>query len=171
MHQDLLKGKAWDAGSMGMGSDMSGGMEKYLPSGKWWRMPEIAEQLKLTDAEQIKLDDLFIKSRKSMIDLKADMAKKHLDLQAVVDAKNFNESATMNQFNNLQTVRTKLSSERFKFMIEVRKLLGNDRFQQLKTKCQKYLKGRMKGPHGRKGPGRMMRQKGTQEMMPPHKDM
>ena len=39
-----------------------------MPSGKWWKDPGIAKELDLTSQDVKRLDDLFVKSRRRMIE-------------------------------------------------------------------------------------------------------
>ncbi|MDM8525595.1 periplasmic heavy metal sensor [Desulfococcaceae bacterium HSG8] len=131
---------------------MSGPMGEPLsiPGGKWWRMPRVAKELTLTGEEQERLDSLFMENRLQMIDLKSALEKEKLELEAILDKKNFDESACMSHFNRLQEARQGLVTERFKFLVEVRKLLGNDRFQKLKVKFHERRMLMMKGKQGKK---------------------
>ena len=121
------------------------GMEGLkMPHGKWWRMPQVAKKLELTSEEQQKLDDLFVQSRRRMIDLKSNVQKEGLELEMILDQQNFDESACMDRFKKFQDARTNLTNERFRFLIEVRKLLGLDRYRQLKTEFRNRRVHRMK---------------------------
>ncbi len=122
------------------------------PSGKWWRMPEVGKKLSLTGREQQKLDDLFVQNRRRLIDLKSNMQKQRLELEQVLDQPNFNEPACMDRFKKFQDARTNLCNERFKFLVKVRKLLGLDRYRQLKTEFRDRRMCRTKGEQGRMGP-------------------
>jgi Spy/CpxP family protein refolding chaperone len=129
------------------------GMEGLkMPHGKWWRMPEVAKKLELTSEEQQKFDGLFVQSRRRMIDLKSNVQKEKLELEMILDQQNFDESACMDRFKKFQDARTKLTNERFGFLVEVRKLLGLDRYRQLKTEFRDRRVHRMKGQQEGKGP-------------------
>lgn len=127
-------------------SDGASGLK--LPGGKWWRIPEIAKKLELTSQDQVDLDSLFVQSRRKLFDLKNIVTKEKFELEQLIEAKTFDESVCMDQFKKLQTARTELATEHFKFVIGVRKLIGKDRFQQLKTMFQERWIDRMKERHG-----------------------
>lgn len=116
-----------------------------LPHKKWWRIPEVAETLKITTEEQEKLDSLYLENRKKMIDLIGNLQKEKLELDRLLESKNFDESACLAQFQKVQTAKTIVADEYFKFVIEVRKLIGPDRFQLLKMKFRDFKKGKMRG--------------------------
>ncbi len=104
-----------------------------MPLGKWWHMPQVAEQLNLNGREKEQLDNLFIQSRRKMIDLKSAVEKERLELGILMDKETFDEDAVIGQFKRLGQARANLTTERFRFILEVRKILGADRFQSLKT--------------------------------------
>jgi Spy/CpxP family protein refolding chaperone len=112
--------------------------ESMPPGGKWWHIPEMSKKLNLTSEEQEKLDELYVKNREKLIELKSDVEKKMLAMEQIIENENFNESVCIEQFKKLQDTRTKLAIERFRFLVEVRKLLGFERFQQLKIGFDKH---------------------------------
>lgn len=123
-----------------------------MPHGKWWRMPEVAKKLELTSEEQQKFDDLFVQSRRRMIDLKSNVQKEKLEMEMILDQQNFDESACMDRFKKFQDARTNLTNERFRFLVEVRKLLGLDRYRRLKTEFRDRRVHRVKGQQEGKAP-------------------
>ena len=107
-------------------------MGQTLPSGKWWKDPGVVKQLKLTSAEVKKLDKLFVKSRRRLIELKNRVEKEQFEYQNLMESKNLDESAVNRQLQKLEKARSNLNAERSRFLVEVRKILGHDRFQKLK---------------------------------------
>ena len=104
-----------------------------MPLGKWWHMPRVAEQLNLNGREKEQLDDLFIQTRRKMIDLRSAVEKERLELGILMDKGAMDEDAVKGQFKKLGQARANLAAERFRFILAVRKILGADRFQSLKT--------------------------------------
>ncbi|MDM8552788.1 hypothetical protein QUF72_22095 [Desulfobacterales bacterium HSG2] len=127
--------------------------ELTMPPGKWWQMPKMAETLNLSSEEQGKLDKLFVQNRRQLINLKSGLEREKFELELVLDDKNFNETACMNQFKKLQDARANLTAERFRYVIEVRKLLGLDRFQKIKSTYSRRMNRKMRTP-GRKKPAK-----------------
>ena len=119
-----------------------------MPLGKWWRMPHVAEQLNLSGREKEHLDDLFIQSRRKLIDLSSAVEKERLELGILMDKETLDEDAVLGQFKKLEQARDHLVSERFRFLLEVRKILGAERFQSLKTL---FWKSKLKGFYGQSG--------------------
>ena len=123
-----------------------------LPRGKWWRMPEVASELKISSDEQAKLDDLHYKHRNQMIDHKSDLKKAQIALEWFIEKEKLDESACKDQFQNVLEARNKLSTERYNFLIEVRKLLGYERFLQLKPKFYELRKEKSRKDNERRAP-------------------
>ena len=119
-----------------------------LPSGKWWKMPQVEEKLSLTKEEQGKMDSMYLEYRRQMIDLRSQVQKERLEMEQLLDSETLNTTACMERFKKLQETQNKLSTERFKMLVQVRELLGLDRFQKLKEEFQHF---RVKGRHGKQG--------------------
>jgi Spy/CpxP family protein refolding chaperone len=118
-----------------------------LPPGKWWHMPKVIEALKITDDEKTFLDQLFLEKRKAMIKVKSEMQTKKLDMESIMEKEPFNEDDAMQQFESMHTIGQQMWKNKFKFVIEVRKLLGKDRFLQLKSQFRRLHHGRHR--HGK----------------------
>ncbi len=86
------------------------------------------------------MDSMFVQNRLRLIDLKSGVEKEQFELQNLLDAAHLDEKAAEDQFSKLQTARSKLNAERFSFLLEVRKLLGRDRFQQLEGLMKDFRK-------------------------------
>lgn len=115
-----------------------------LPPGKWWRMPEAVSRLNLTADEQNSLDEMYVQSRRKTIDLKSNLEKERLELEVLVNAAQLDENACRDRFSGMQAARSALAAEWFNHVLEVRKLLGYDRYQILKEEFQKRRMKRMK---------------------------
>ena len=112
-----------------------GGPKKkgQVPSGKWWQHPSTVKNLNLTQAEMDSLDAQFDARARKFIELKHAIELAQFDLDQMMLQEPMDESALMAQFNKLETVRSDLSKERFQYYVQVRKLLGPDRFQNIKS--------------------------------------
>ena len=106
-------------------------MGQTMPSGKWWKDPEFIKALRLTSDDDKKLDKLFVKYRRRMIDLANRVEKEQFEYQNLMEAPNLDEAAVNRQLQKLEEARTELYAEKNRFVVEVRKILGRDRFQKL----------------------------------------
>ncbi|MEN6437849.1 MAG: hypothetical protein ABFD97_04650 [Syntrophobacter sp.] len=106
---------------------------KEIPPGRWWRIPYFSEPLQITDSQQNDLDALFDYNRNRLVELKKQLEQEKRDLTTMFEQEHLNETATLGQLKKLESTRTLLAATHFSYSLEVRKLLGHDRFQQLKT--------------------------------------
>ena len=104
-----------------------------IPHGKWWYSRHSSEKLNLNDEEKSKLDNKFFESRLKLVDLKSAVEKERLQLDKLMESETLNEKAVIEKFKKLEAARASLSAERFGFVLEVRKILGFERFLQLNT--------------------------------------
>ena len=111
----------------------SGYSEAQVPAGKWWHIPGVVKKLQLTDDHIKQLDEVFVQNRRKLIDFKSALEKERFELQNLLDKDRLDEKAVLDQFTKLQAARSKLEAERFSFLMEVRKILGRERFQHLET--------------------------------------
>jgi len=75
-----------------------------------------------------------------MIDHKSELKKGQIALEWFIEKEKLDESACKDQFQKVLETRNKLSTERYNFLIEVRKLLGYERFLQLRPKFYELRK-------------------------------
>jgi Spy/CpxP family protein refolding chaperone len=116
-----------------------------IPPVKWWTIPEVAEKLSLTKEEKEKLDALYYDQRSRMIDLRSQAAKNRLDLEKLFNTEPFDSGAVLGSFKKSQEARNTIGLERFKFLIKVREMLGNDRFQTLRGEFKQFREKRKLG--------------------------
>jgi len=101
------------------------------PSGRWWHNSKIAQQLNLTPSEIQRLESAFNDSRIKMIELKSRVETEQVKLQRLLESRKLDERAIKNQNRKLEQARTSLSNERTQFVVQVRKIIGSQRFQKL----------------------------------------
>lgn len=142
---NISMAKGLDYGERGWGHRQG---RMGIPSSKWWKRPDVAGKVGITEEEKEKLDNMYYKYRYLMIDLRSQVKKERLELEQLIDSKAFNDKACLDQFTKLQKAKNTVAAEKFRFLVQVRKLLNLDRFQQLKEQVRKY---RMKGRRGKQG--------------------
>jgi len=120
-----------------------------IPPGKWWRLPQVTQHLNLSSEEKSQLDELFLQSRRRLIDLKSALERERFELDNLLEQETLDEKEVMDRFTKLEKARSNLSSERFQSLLEARKILGFERYQQLKRLFKEFKKG--KRPGGRRG--------------------
>jgi Spy/CpxP family protein refolding chaperone len=106
---------------------------KEIPPGRWWHLPYFADQLSVTAKEKDELDKLFDYNRNRLAELKNQVEEERSELLKAVDQEHLNETSAITKMKKLESTRTLLAATRFSYSLEVRKLLGYERFQRLKT--------------------------------------
>lgn len=107
------------------------GAEEVYP-GKWWHIPQVAEKLKLNETQKHELDGLFMDNRGKLVELKSALERERAELDRILEKELLNEAEVMAQLKKLEEARTNMAAERLRFTLEVRKILGYQKFQSLK---------------------------------------
>jgi hypothetical protein len=134
-------------------------MGKDIPVGKWWHRSGMASKLNLSETEKDTLDQKYIESRRNLIKLKNVVESEGFELEVLLESEPLNEAKALEQHVRLQKARSDLANERFRFVLEARKIIGLDRFQILKAafkKMRRQKTRRMLAPaeaRDRKGSG------------------
>jgi Spy/CpxP family protein refolding chaperone len=101
------------------------------PSGRWWRSSRVVKALNLTGGEIEQLESAYGQSRREMISLKNKVEREQFELENMMGKRQLNEAAIRKQNRKLEQARSDLADAKFAFVIEVRKIIGHARFQQL----------------------------------------
>jgi hypothetical protein len=108
-------------------------MAQEMMHGKWWHNKSIVHGLELTDSEKKDLDEKYIDGRRKMIDLKSEIEKQRFELDLLLGSRDADKQKIMERFGGLEQARAKLSRTRFNMIMEVREIIGAERFQELKS--------------------------------------
>jgi len=135
--------------SVVMAQGMAGSPKKHdkMPFGKWWQNPASAENLNLSQEEIEVLDAAFNNRARKFMELKHAIELEQFEMNRMMEGKTLDEAALMTQFGKLESARANLSRERFQYYVQIRKILGADRFQKIKTfrkKMHQQKKGNKK---------------------------
>jgi Spy/CpxP family protein refolding chaperone len=101
--------------------------------GKWWQNSEIAKKLQLSEDQISQLDQTFYDHKIKLIDYGAEMEKRDLKLQSLLDADVPNEGQVEAQVDQVLAARGKLEREFTLMNLNLRKVLSLDQWRQLKT--------------------------------------
>ena len=156
--------------AMHHGGGMKGGGMQH--GSKWWQKPAVAEMINLSAEEESQVNDIWVNHRRKMIKLKGNLHVEKFEMEVLDDKMDFDAAAFQAQFAKMQKAGTEIDAERMNYRVEVRSLLGSDRFFKIRSHFPMYGKGKMmggKGMMGMKG-GKggccnMMGMKGGQGMM------
>jgi len=123
-----------------------------MPKGKWWRMPEVSKQLKLTADQQTKLDAIFTASSTELIDLKADVDKLGIELRAQLEKSQSAKKDVLAVAQKLGVARGRLFEREIAMMVDMKSVLNDEQWDMLREKLEQRA-GRMRDEMREQGPG------------------
>ncbi len=112
---------------------------KGMPKGQWWRKPKIAQSINLTDVEKTQLEAKYLESQRVRLDLKSKLEKEMFELDVLLN-QNASDKKMMAQYQSVADARAKLGEELMRFNLEVRKIIGDERFNKLKDMAKSWRK-------------------------------
>lgn len=128
--------------------------------GRWWRDPQLAQQLGLTDQQKQQMDQIFLQHRLKLIDLNANLEKQEVLLHPMIEADQPDETKILAQIDAVAQARADLEKADARMLFDLRKTLTPEQWQKLKTLRDEHRdRGMMR--HDRRdhrgdwGPGRM----------------
>ena len=98
---------------------------------KFWRRDKIRHQLRLTDDEIDKLEDILARNRQGLEDMKADVKKKRATLDALLTDDRTDEATILGQVDLIEHARAKLGKARVTMLLEMRGVLTPEQRRQL----------------------------------------
>lgn len=102
--------------------------------GRWWYDKAIIQDLELTGGEKKELDEKYVASRRKMIDLKGEIEKQRFELDLLLGTEGADKQKIMERFESLEEARAALSRTRFDMLMEIRDIIGAERFQDLEIR-------------------------------------
>ena len=84
---------------------------------------QMKDRLNLTDEQQDKIEALKLSNQKEMIDLKANLEKKEVELAELKNTLNFSRDAYMNKINEIIAAKNKIEIARANHQMDVYQLL------------------------------------------------
>ena len=103
-----------------------------LPPGKWWRRPEIAQNLGLTEDQQSKLDAVFRNSANDLIDLRGDVEKANVALRAELDQPQLNRANIQRIAAHLSEARGRLFERELMMLVDMRGVLTDPQWNRMR---------------------------------------
>jgi Spy/CpxP family protein refolding chaperone len=110
-----------------MGGPMHGMM------GQWWKNPELAQKVGLSDDQTAKLDKISYESKLQMIDLRATLEKEQLMLGQQLQADQPNKDEVLGQVDKVSQARAAVARARVQTMLSTRSVLTADQWKKLKA--------------------------------------
>lgn len=113
-----------------------------LPDGKWWKRPRLAEEIGLTPDQQQQIEKIFIRSRTKLIDLRADLEKKQLGLQELMEDRGADRRSVEKKIEAVENARAALQKTRALMLLDMKQVLKPEQWERLVQKQHEW-RGRM----------------------------
>jgi Spy/CpxP family protein refolding chaperone len=107
------------------------GALKDFPPTKWWTNKQVIKRLNLSEDQQSKIEAIWIKHRRTLIDEKAQVDKLALDFEELVGKDLIDETAALKAFDKLHEARTSLERTTFLMRIQILNQLSAEQLRQL----------------------------------------
>ena len=101
--------------------------------GQWWRNPEVAEQIGLSDQQKQQLEKITQDSRLKMIDLRANLEKQQVILEPMLQTYHPDEVAVLAQVDRVSQARAAVEKQRVQTMLATRSVLTEEQWNKLKS--------------------------------------
>ncbi len=105
--------------------------QPQVPDGKWWKRPRIASQIGLTSEQSDQIEKIFVRSRPRLIDLKAELEKKQLDLQVAMDDRNVERREVEKKIDAVENARKDLQKARALMILDIKQVLKPEQWERL----------------------------------------
>lgn len=103
-----------------------------LPDGKWWKRPRVATHIGLTGDQTREIEEIFVRSRGRLIDLKADLEKKQADLQDAIDDTAADRRLVAQRIESVEDARAELQKARALMFLDMKQVLRPEQWDRLK---------------------------------------
>ncbi|MEA2165424.1 MAG: hypothetical protein QOK37_3551 [Thermoanaerobaculia bacterium] len=104
-----------------------------LPPGKWWRRPEIVQQLNLAEEQQNKLEAIFRTASNDLIDLRGEVEKQNIALRGDLDQSQLDRAAIRRDAQRLSEARGRLFDRELVMLVDMRGVLNDAQWNRMRT--------------------------------------
>ncbi len=101
--------------------------------GKWWKNPDLAQKLALTDDQIGKMDKIFQDHRLKLIDLHASLEKQEVILEPMINADHPDEAQVLAQIDKVAQARAELEKANARMLLGIRNVLTPDQWKKLQA--------------------------------------
>lgn len=129
---------------------------------EWWKSPEMAQKIGISDAQVQKLDQVVLDHRLKMIDLHAALEREEVKLHPLMEAANPDENQILTQIDKVAAQRAQVEKANVQFMLAMRRVLTPEQWKKLKEARHfgPEMNHRFGGDHAPGGPRFFMRHPG-----------
>ena len=107
--------------------------QNSLPPGKWWRRPEIVQQLNLAEEQQNKLEAVFRTASNDLIDLRGEVEKQNIALRGDLDQTQLDRAAIRRDAQKLSEARGRLFERELQMLVDMRGVLNDAQWTRMRS--------------------------------------
>lgn len=107
-----------------------------LPPGKWWRRPEIVNQLELSADQQDRLDAVYRTSASDLIDLRGAVEKENIALRGELDQPQLNRANIQRIATRLSEARGRLFQRELVMLVDMRAVLNDQQWNRMRAEIE-----------------------------------
>ena len=108
-----------------------------LPPGKWWRRPEIAQNLALTAEQQDKLENVWRAASGDLIDFKGEVEKQNIALRTELDRPALDRAAVQKAAARLNIARGRLFERELMMLVDMRGVLSDTQWSRMRAQLDR----------------------------------
>jgi Spy/CpxP family protein refolding chaperone len=111
------------------------GQIRVLPqaSGTWWKNPDIAARIQLTEPQTAQIDQVYLEYRLRVVDMQGAVEKEELRLQPLLDVDRPDETQVATQVDRVAAARGRLERENVLMQLAIRRVLSVEQWKRLQT--------------------------------------
>jgi len=113
-----------------------------LPDGKWWKRPRLAQEIGLTPDQQQQIEKIFVRSRTKLIDLRADLEKKQLGLQELMEDRGADRRDVEKRIESVENARAELQKARALMILDMKQVLKPEQWERLLRRRDEMIERR-----------------------------
>ncbi len=113
------------------------GQDLKEPPGKWWKDATVIQELNLAPEQQERIEAVFRKNRKTLIDQKAQLDKCRVDVEDSLSKTSVDEAAALAAFDSLQTARRQVERTTFIMRLQIKNLLSAEQQKKLEAVAER----------------------------------
>lgn len=106
--------------------------------GRWWDNPKLASEIGLSDAQKKQMDDIFMKHRQELSDLKGKLEKDESEMRPMIEADHPDKGKILKQIDIIAQARATLEKANARMLLGIRNVLTPEQWKNLRTIVQKH---------------------------------
>ncbi len=126
---------------------------KEMPPGKWWTQRRLINELQLRAEQQARIEAQWLQSRRGLIELKAELEQRQLDLAELLNNDSVEENAALKAFDAVQEARMNLERSTFLMRLRIKNTLSREQQQRLEIISERLRQQRGKVADAQGAPG------------------